>query len=330
MSLVNAIFEDLESLDWDKFEKSLLSPGEVFFVPRKGAKEIRLLKVGDLIDNVFLGKYEHIKDKLFIRKMKDDQNFLIKDFIGDAIHHNRKERLERKESFIKSFFNEIWLESDQENFELYIYTCFNTFSNFERSILFEIEEGNQLLFRRAMVIGAMGIFFAHCMDCNDFFFMKELYNSLFCLDVGLLYPKANYHVIEALKHERLEPGKGLEYLKKVKVSSETIAQYMEHSEQSIKVIEETWDLTFSDDKIYNIVKLHHENPDGYGFPKNINSKQMFHWEEIAFFLDQWIPFEKDCMDIIEIQNQFYRQENKSICYQYFLKWQELIENNIAG
>lgn len=330
MSLTNIIFEDLEPINWDEFESRLLSPGEVFFIPRKGAKEVRLLKVGDLIDNVFLGKYSQVQEKIYIRKIKDDSESLFKEFIGDAIHHNRKERLERKESFIKSFFNEIWLESDQENFEHYIYTCFNTFSSFERSILFEIEESNQLLFKRAMTIGALGVFFAHCMDCNDYFFMKELYNSLFCLDVGLIYPKANYHILQALQKERVLPGAGIKYLKEANVSDQTISQYIEHSHLSIEVIEKTWDLTFSDDKIYNIVKLHHENPDGLGFPHNINAKQMFHWEEIGYFLDQWIPFDKDCMDLIEIQNQFYKQENKSICYSYFLKWQELVEQSLAG
>lgn len=330
MNLDSEILLDLAPINWSEFETSLLSPGEIYFKPSKNAKALRILKVGDLVDNQFLGKYQLVKDQIFIKQTTDSATMLFNEFIGGNLKLNRKERLARKESFIKIFFTEIWLETDQENFEKYIYTCFNTFSSFERSILFEIEGKNQLLFRRAMVISAMGIFMAHCMDCNDYSFMKEFYNSLFCLDVGLLFPKADYHLLTALKKQRENSGAGIRYLKDRKVNESTIKQYLDHGNKSIDVIEHTWDLTFDENKIYKMVKYHHLAPYQKKTPNEINYKQLFHWEEVGYFLDQWIPFDKDCFDLEKIQNEFYKQNDKSICYEYLIKWQDLIQLRMVG
>ena len=301
-----------------------------FFHPMPGDRFLSLLRAGDFVEPSFVSHYlEKGMLNLYQLDMIDDQDFSdYKKAWSDLKSAKTESQKKIQRDFIlKKVAKDYWL-NDEKSFLTFVVASFEEFFIYPPHILDHVQNESTLLYTRALLISAVSSINALINNYTDYAFVKDLYNTAFIMDYGLVdFGNFNYVMSLACEAERNKPGSGIEVLKKYKRSEGEIAIFKNHPIISFERAAEQHE-HFTYPEVTNFIKFHHEKTDGSGFPKGFSYSAMSDAETLLIFCDYLIPFREHIFKLgdgkLIIKDYFENLQN--IEDQYLLPILKMIHN----
>ncbi|MBD63802.1 MAG: hypothetical protein CME62_01230 [Halobacteriovoraceae bacterium] len=265
-----------------------------FFHSMPGGKYLSLLRAGDFVEPSFISHYlEKGMLSLYQLDMINEQDLSDYKQAWSSFKHAKTEteKLKRRDFILKKISNDYWL-SDEKSFLTYVIATFEAFYIYPPRVLDHLQSESSLLYTRSLLISAVSSIAALINNYLDYNFIKDLYNTAFILDYGLVdFGNFNFVMSLACEAERNKPGSGLDVLKKYNRSEGEIAIFNNHPLISYERAQEQSE-HFTYPEITKFIKFHHEKTDGSGFPKGYSYSALSDAEILLVFCDYLIPFQE--------------------------------------
>lgn len=282
--------EDLETIAIDELNVNSISPAHLFIFIKD--KPFLMLRAGDLISAEFLNKYQSKGLTSFYnlpilnKELYDD--FAIS-FKRLKSFKKRSEKLKTVEEIYQKFATSYWLESD-ESFLNFAMAAYDVFYNLPVECIQDLQEKSQILYARALLSSSITVLNAMMDQINDFDFLKDLFNTCFLMDIGLIQNgDFNYLMAKACEYERNHPGTGLSWLKAHPNNTYEGDIFYKHPQASYAIAKKYLE-TFRYPELIEYILYHHEKTDGSGFPQGISFSGMAYNEVYLMLADYMVPF----------------------------------------
>lgn len=281
-----------------------------FFHSMPGDNFLSLLRAGDFVEPSFISHYlEKGMLSLYQLDMIDEKDLSDYKEAWSKFKHARTEteKFEQRDFILKKISSDYWL-SDRKSFLTYVIATFEEFYIYPPRILDHLQSESSLLYTRSLLISAVSSIASLVNNFLDYHFVKDLYNTAFIMDYGLVdFGNFNYVMSLACEAERNKPGSGLNELKKYKRSEGEIAIFQNHPIISYERAMEQKEF-FTYPEVTKFIKFHHEKTDGSGFPKGYSYSAMSDAEILLIFCDYLVPFK---------EHVFKQGDGKLIVKDYF-------------
>ncbi len=325
--------EELKSVKLDQLKESSILDAHLFFQPVKAMKPILLLKAGDIVEAEFLEKYKTQNiESLCSLPLSAGQSNYQECFSRFTNAENEIERQIVAQEIVELFMNDFYLENENISFLSYSKFCFEYFYSLPTKVATNLSSKSLVLFSRAHLCASLGIMTCLVNKIVDPAFLKDFYNVIFCMDIGLLDEgELSYSVLDACERERVSHG-GIDFLKNQKRPQREIDLFINHPRRSVAILEK-YKSYFNSPEIIDFIKYHHEKADGSGFPDKIPYDSITNIETFLNFSDFIIPFRsidyfigdgrsiiKDAFDSLEkeksreIEKKVFEKYNKVIIW----------------
>lgn len=284
--------EELVTISLDEIKVNTISRSHLFYLSPGAKNAFLLVRAGDLVEQEFIDKYKakglQSVYELHVAELEDIQAY--KDlFKSLETSKNEKERQIIAQSIAKKFGQDYWQESEKSILSFTL-TCYEHFYKFDPSVIQKLQEKSMTLYSRAILGSAISVMTCFVHRICDPYFIKDLYNSVFVMDYGLLEAdEFTYTLAFACETERNNPGQGLNYLIENKRSKEEQELFLNHPIISSNFAAKNLEIFFNPE-IVDVIKYHHEKVDGSGFPEGFSYSAMSDFETFLMFSDYIIPF----------------------------------------
>lgn len=284
--------DELDTISLDEIKVNSISHSHLFYLSPGAKNAFLLLRAGDLVEEEFLNKYKE-KGLKSIYELPvaevEDIDFYRELFRNLEQARNEKERQVIAQSIAKKFGEDYWQESNKSILS-YALTCYEHFYKFNPEVIQKLQEKSMTLYSRAILGAAISVMTCLVHRICDPYFIKDLYNSVFVMDYGLLEAdEFTYTLAFACETERNNPGQGLNYLRENNRSKEEQELFLNHPIISSEFAAKNIDIFFNPE-IVDVIKYHHEKVDGSGFPEGFSYSAMSDFETFLMFSDYIVPF----------------------------------------
>jgi hypothetical protein len=284
--------EDLETIDLSQIKVNTISRSHLFFIPSNGKNAFLMIRAGDFIEQEFIDKYAakgmHSVFELQVASPKEIEiyNSMFKNLDSAK---NEKDRQRIGETIAKKFGEDYWQPSES-SFLTFALTCFDHYYFLDEAAVDKMHKTSMTLYSRAIIGAAISVMSCFTHKIVDPYFIKDLYNTVFIMDYGLLdADEFTYTLSLACEAERNNPGEGSTYLKNSNRSEKEKNIFQMHSVMSAEFVETQKDKFFNPE-VVDIIKYHHEKSDGSGFPLGFSYSAMSDMETFLMFSDYMVPF----------------------------------------
>ena len=284
--------EDLETIDLTEIKVNSISRSHLFYIPTKGKNAFLLIRAGDFIEQEFVDKYTAKgMQSVYELHVANPLEIEIYDSMLRSLDSakNEKDRQRIGESIAKKFGQDYWQENES-SFLTFALTCFDHYYFLDDAAVDKMHKTSMTLYSRAIIGAAISVMSCLIHRIVDPYFIKDLYNTVFIMDYGLLdADEFTYTLSIACETERNNPGQGSTYLENSKRSDKEKNTFKMHPQISADYVE-TQKGKFFNPEVVDIIKYHHEKADGTGFPNGFSYSVMSDMETFLMFCDFMVPF----------------------------------------
>jgi len=330
-------FDELEKISLTEIKKETISHAHLFHLLPGMTKAILLLRAGDFVEPSFVTKYveKGLGDVYALNIINKNELLEFKELwslLKNA--SNQKDSFIARDKILNKISMDFW-ENKEKSFLSFVIASFEEFYFYPPIILEKYQEQSMLLYTRTLLTSSISSIAALCNGFVDYFYIKDLYNSSFMLDYGLIeYGSLNYAMSQACEKERNKPGEGIESLLKLKRPESEITTFKHHGDISAKVAEEYSSL-FKYPEVIKFIKFHHEKCDGTGFSNGYFYSGMSDAEVLLMFCDYMIPFSEHIFqkgdghivlksyynELCKMENQYLIPVNKTMTnWESMMNW----------
>ncbi len=285
--------EDLKKVSLSEVKTQTISRAH-FFHTLPGDNHLSLLRAGDFVEPSFISHYLD-KGMLTLQQL---------DIINDEDLNNYKsawrelrtaktenQKIVQRDFILEKIAKDYWL-TDEKSFLTFVIAAFEEFYIYPPHILDHVQKESSLLYTRALLISALSSIAALVNGYLDYWFIKDLYNTAFIMDYGLVdFGNFNFVMSLACEAERNKPGTGIETMKKYRRSEGEVQVFKNHPIISYERAKEQEE-HFTYPEVINFIKFHHEKTDGSGFPEGHSYSAMSDAETLLIFCDYLVPFKE--------------------------------------
>lgn len=299
--------ESLKTIQLDDLNKFKVCPGQVFYFT-KSDFPVLLLRAGDEIDPSWIERYKKKGvENLNLYEVADSENFAdIKKLFEQLKNKDSLENDLESIYKVKKWFAEVYYSGTQRGSLLdLIIIGKEIFLKISRGHKEKIKETSVIIYYRSCLVAAFSLFIAMSLGYYDFKVLSDIYNAAFLLDYGLINEKFNYNIFLACQKENENPGEGSRFLKGV--SKNDFQLFQEHPVNGKNLVVDELKEIFNHVSICNVIKKHHEQKDGKGFPLGLVSSELTDLETLIIFSDMIIPFTKNNFDVADGQEYLKKQ-----------------------
>ncbi|MCT4642865.1 MAG: hypothetical protein N4A33_11300 [Bacteriovoracaceae bacterium] len=284
---LNIPLENLQDFGLEESHIGKMVFGHLFIAI--GARNILFLRAGDFVTKEIYEKYCKSSIKILSPLDQDAVN-TIEDYlriikVGSS---SEEEKLTAKSDLLL-FFRRKCLNGDLSVLNFY-YAFKKLFKLYDLDLAYEQYKVSHILNHRAILSATLSTLSALMLNVVDFSCLKDIFNTSFFMDVGLIKQSIPcFHIMQAAEKERLNIGDGKKYLEHLVASDTLISIFDQHPIFSYDMIRRSIQ-KFSYPEIAKIVKCHHENLEGTGFPSSMSYHVTSKFEQIIHYSDTIIPF----------------------------------------
>lgn len=302
--------DELSTIALKDLKVGSISHAHLYYIPASGKNAFGILRAGDYVDQEFIDKYTQKGMTSFyaLEVANSDEIGKYRALFANLKNTmNERERQVAAQDIMKQFGTDYWKES-KASILSFALTCFDHFYFLPDEVVEKYQNTSLTLYSRSMISASISVMACFVHRVVDLDFIKDLYNTIFVLDYGLLEGNQfSYAIISACEAERNAPGSGIEQLRKLNRPLDEITLFTEHPTQSAKFIEQHKE-KFIYPEIIDVIQYHHEKGDGSGFPNGISYSGIGDFETFQMFCDYLVPFKEHIYkrgDGIEIvKNEF--------------------------
>lgn len=287
--------ENLKPLEGKELASWKLAPGDIYYQTPATKKLLKLKRAGEFLEEAWIEKTRHNSGLFWL----------------PLVHLKRVEQL-------VSQWESLLEKDDPQEFEVsltrlsdeiraglhsegglslmdWAYACHKIFKP-DENLQLEMLNQHLALHRRAFYVSSLSVLFGLACGYTDPNFLKELYETAWLLDIGLLHPDFSYWISLACQVEKIRPGSGIEYLNCKQASKGEKELFLNHPELGYKKALELKANKYKNPLLLNSVLHHHELADGRGFPQGINQSLMSDWEAILVMADQLVDYREEVLE----------------------------------
>jgi len=299
---VNGLTFNHEELDSDFILPSIgeVSGAFYFFIPKNNSSVFTLVKPGQYISKETIDK---ICGKQIFSLSFFDQDFSnqIKNILNILKNTNNEiDRLSSGKDFLLLLSKN--LDGSLKPSLSIFKTLFNCFFELNPKIAYLLDNKSEILYQRSLVLAGFSV--AHSIESGivDYDFLKRTYNTLFCMDVGLVLDgELTSNTLVACELERKTSGRGQDFIKKSSKKEESL--FLTHPEKGLAFLNRI----IVDDNYKSLIEIvgtHHESGSASGFPKGFSRFDLTRFEQIVMDCDSLIPFSEKLFESLEVNNLF--------------------------
>lgn len=284
--------EELKIIKFDELLKYAISPGFIFYLSMETGKPFLLLNPGDVVEQEFVDKYQNKGMRsFFILEAVNDANVQQFKLLFERLKDRQfdEERTQASFDILELFKSIYWKGESPGNILDLIFSLNTLFYKLDEKIAQEMQKVSNLMFTRALMMGALGVVTALIDDVNDFEMLQDVYHACFLLDYGLVSEDYSYVTGQGIEEERMTPGSGLTHIASNTYNKDDILFFRNHPMKSVSSIRDEYKKVFKYQEVLGMVIKHHELKDGSGFPFGLLEKEMRSFETIPIFIDHLIP-----------------------------------------
>lgn len=289
----------LAPVSLEKIKKWKLSPGNIYFIPKKG-RPVLLFNAGEALqwDRLikFKGKNETklameiivnlplIEEGVSIlSSMIERENFLVK--------------ISKRNEFIdwvkKNFLSKGESNSLLQNELNFIFCGTQSFLKLDENYTKKFQDAAIILFHRSLKVSSLAVVLALGLGYIEKNYLSDIYHVSMFLDIGLWNKDLSSFTMTACEHERSTSNGGVAYLESLRLKSQEVnlENFETHPTVGKQIVEKDFKNIFFYPESIKLIERHHEYEDGKGFPKGLHKTQLSEFEEICMLADHLVPFE---------------------------------------
>lgn len=270
---------------WILFDESKILLGDVHWTSPRG-KKILLHKCTSLLSSEKRSRILNNRAQFSFEVRVDEAYYRqTKTLLGNLASRTREinQRLENqkesRDNILKHALPAFWFGQEERNLFDIVLAWNEQMNQLPSEIETQLLESNEVFYKRAMVLGwAMNIYALMLGHC-DYYFLKDLYNICFYIDLPLV-------------------NKGLSTLDLSKLENNALLlDHGKHALEARKICEKYLDL-FKFKSVMRLVERHHETTDGNG-PLKISSIGLTELESLFIHVNNRISYEKEPFESME-------------------------------
>jgi hypothetical protein len=299
---VNGLTFTDEELDSDFVLPSLgeISHAYYFFIPKSTSSVFTLVKPGQYLSKEALDKISG-KQIFSMSLIHTEFSNHLKSILKNHKHSiNEIERLNSGRDLLQLLSK--YLDGSFSASLSMFKTFFQEFFELNPKIAYLLDKESEMLFQRSLVLAGFSVIHSIKLGIVDYDFLKRTYNTLFCIDLGLVLDgELTSNILIACELERKSSGRGQDFIKNSSKKEENI--FLTHPEKGLAFLGRTIE---GDNykSLIEVVGTHHESGLSSGFPKGFSHSDLTSFEQIVMECDRLIPFAENLFESREIQRLF--------------------------
>lgn len=281
----------LEDFSSQEMEQVIFSPGDIYWCKENGGIT-KVLSAGDPVEIEGLNKYW---SRNAVLRMDRHLNL---DVVGEAKIYfaglkkakNEVQRLRHRQSFIRWFSSIFWNGSQVCSMVDLIQIGVEVFYQFPPEVTQRFKQSGINSFKRAGIMGSMGVFLALIMGHTDFYFLQDLYHLSYLFDCSF-DGGISYNMNCASELERQQSGDGVAFLFLGENPGPELKQFVSHPQSSVAAAKKEFASYFNDPNIIDFIAIHHEKISGKGFPYSLHYQQLSDFESLLIFINHIVGYD---------------------------------------
>lgn len=285
--------EDLETIKLEDLFSASVSPGHIFVRSRVNGHPFLLLRASDLIEDEFIRKYSSAGiSSFYILKLVNSGNVVrIKNLLRDLKNvKSSVEAVKAREKILDEFFK-VGRKTSNTHCLDFITACFDEFNLISQANLEKFYGLSTHFYQRSLVLSTWAVVISLLHGSIDYFFIQDLFNTAFYLDIGIVEDAYSFHLFKACEEERKQVGQGEAFLRSIGRPQNEIDSFINHPVNSYKQMEKVTG-KFRYPEIAKFVQFHHEDSSGKGFPFSLNKTNFSSYEMILSLVDKTVPYDE--------------------------------------
>jgi hypothetical protein len=278
----------------DELKTFCLSPGNIYIDKGQDKKDLKILNATDIVDDDFIKRFENkgIYFKLETTIQLKWVHHIKKTFQQFKDAYLPDEYLDKSEVLQIELARALWNYDSEISLADFAYACFQVFHQHHQPLTFDLYRLDIHLFRKALFVSALNVVFAYSCGYRDIKFLADMYRLGWMLDAGFIKYGYNYAIARACQHEKMNPGSGIEYLKKMNRPEIELKLFLNHPHYSYKMANANWKESFFYPELLRTILYHHEQSDGKGFPEGLNNSCISDWEAIVILSEYLVDYDE--------------------------------------
>jgi len=313
--------KEVQTISYDELVCFHLSPGDVFYSFGSG-KRRKILSAGESVHYSLVPNFykKGINEFLIDYKINSNNVELLTTIFQNYLNsENEEQRLKFRSEYLSWYSSCFWKGIAKGSQLDLIQSLNNVFLFLPESMINELQEHDLETYYRSFKVGAHLFSLALLFGHTDPEYLKELYNVSLLFEYGLHSNGASYHSLKARDMERLNPGKGLEYLIDKKRSELEIESFHQHPSIGKKNLEPFLEKSFKFFELGNLISLHKEASNGKGLPHGLKEENLQVIECLTILCERMTPFDQNSLGIEEekpLLKTYINQLNEDNNYLY--------------
>lgn len=286
--------EELRPLEGKELASWKLALGDIYYQTPASGKLLLLKRVGERLEESWI---ERMRTNSGLRVRESANTKRVTDILAQWEHWESLEDSADRERTGARFCDFIRAGLHTEGGITLLdwsFACYNYLRPDEATEL-ELLNGHEILHRRGLHVAGLAVIFAMGCGYSDPLFLRELYQTAWLLDIGLLKTDFSYWTAMACQAEKAQPGAGVALLKKAGASELEVKVFLEHPNESHRIALERFEKKFHNVGLLDAIARHHELADGKGFPRGIPPAALSDWESILVLADQMVDYRDEVL-----------------------------------
>ncbi len=178
----------------------------------------------------------------------------------------------------------------------------------------ELFQCHEVLHKRAVYVSALNVLFSLALGYHEPLFLRDAHRIGWLMDLGLVSADFSYWIALACQEEKLQPGRGIEFLRSKHASKAETELFLSHPARGHVRIKKDWEAHMAFPALMNSVLHHHELSDGSGFPAGLSRSALSDWESLVILADQLVDYRTSVLQsyathgLQEIWQAFHRRQ----------------------
>lgn len=284
----------LTPLSGDELSRWELAPGDIFIISPSG-KILRLKRAGDVLEPAWREHYSQSHQLRLLPLVNTDR---VQALCALYEVWNQAEDPSEAEEAADAFVDAVrsgMSEAGGLTMLDWAMTCHSLFKP-DAQLVEEFQAQHVVLYRRALLVSSLSVFFSLACGYRDPIFLREIYHAAWYLDSGLIDDSFTYWVALACQAERIKPGEGGKFLIAQSAGEAEHALFFTHPRRSYERAQSELQDQLTFGELLLSVLHHHEKADGSGFPEKLNLSVLSDWETLMVLADSLVDYREEVLE----------------------------------
>lgn len=286
--------EYLTPLNGEELSRWELAPGDIFIISPAG-KVLRLKRAGDVLELAWREHYAQSHQLRILPLVNMDRVHALCELYKIWVEAIDPEDVEVAAFKFMNAVKSGMSKSGGLTMLDWAFTCHSLFQP-NAQLVEEFQAQHVVLYRRGLLVSSLAVLFSIACGYQDPVFLREIYQTAWYLDSGLIHESFTYWVALACQAERIRPGEGGKFLITQKVTEQEHALFFTHPRSSYERAQADVQKKFTFPELLLSVLHHHEKSDGSGFPEKSCLSVLSDWETLMVLADSLVDYREEVLE----------------------------------